>query len=51
MDSDAVVRYLLTATPARDVEIVTHNLEDAFLALMSDAAPHADQGAPEVQIR
>jgi ABC-type multidrug transport system ATPase subunit len=51
MDSDAVARYLLTATPARDVEIVTHNLEDAFLALMSDAAPHADQGAPEVQIR
>ncbi len=35
MDSDAVARYLLTATPARDVEIVTHNLEEAFLALMS----------------
>ena len=30
-DSDAVARYLLTATPARDVEIVAHNLEDAFL--------------------
>ena len=36
MDSDAVARYLLTATPARDVEIVTHNLEDAFLALTGD---------------
>jgi ABC-2 type transport system ATP-binding protein len=36
MDSDAVARYLLTATAARDVEIVAHNLEDAFLALTSD---------------
>ncbi len=35
-DSDAVARYLLTATAARDVEIVAHNLEDAFLALTSD---------------
>ena len=38
MDSDAVARYLLTATAARDVEIVAHNLEDAFLALTSDEA-------------
>jgi ABC-2 type transport system ATP-binding protein len=36
MDSDAVARYLLTATPAHDVEIVAHNLEDAFLALTGD---------------
>jgi ABC-2 type transport system ATP-binding protein len=36
MDSDAVARYLLTATKARDVEIVAHNLEDAFLSLTSD---------------
>ena len=36
MDSDAVARYLLTATTARDVEIVAHNLEEAFLALTSD---------------
>ena len=35
-ESDAVARYLLTATPARDVEIVAHNLEDAFLALTGD---------------
>ena len=35
-DSDAVARYLLTETVARDVEIVSHNLEDAFLALTSD---------------
>jgi ABC-2 type transport system ATP-binding protein len=37
-DSDAIARYLLTATPARDVEIVAHNLEDAFLALTGDDA-------------
>ncbi|MEA2673031.1 MAG: type transport system ATP-binding protein [Chloroflexota bacterium] len=35
-DSDAVARYLLTATTAKDVEVVTQNLEDAFLALTSD---------------
>lgn len=32
-DSDAVARHLLTATDARDVEITSHNLEDAFVAL------------------
>jgi ABC-2 type transport system ATP-binding protein len=37
-DSDGVARYLLTATPARDVEIIAHNLEDAFLALTGDDA-------------
>jgi ABC-2 type transport system ATP-binding protein len=36
MESDAVARYLLTSTAARDVEIMSHNLEDAFLALTSD---------------
>jgi len=35
-DSDGVARYLLTRTAARDLEITTHNLEDAFLALTSD---------------
>jgi ABC-2 type transport system ATP-binding protein len=35
-ESDAVARYLLTVTGARDVEIVSHNLEDAFLALTGD---------------
>jgi ABC-2 type transport system ATP-binding protein len=46
MDSDAVARYLLTATPARDVEIVAHNLEDAFLALTGDdPAPVTSNGA------
>ncbi|MEP6479205.1 MAG: ABC transporter ATP-binding protein [Rhodoglobus sp.] len=35
-DSDAVARYLLTQTAARDLEITSHNLEDAFIALTSD---------------
>jgi ABC-2 type transport system ATP-binding protein len=35
-DSDAVARYLLTSTPARDMEITTRGLEDAFIALTSD---------------
>jgi len=38
-DSDAVAKYLLTATQARDLEIVAHNLEDAFLALTGDDVP------------
>lgn len=32
-DSDALARYLLTATAATDLEISAHNLESAFLAL------------------
>jgi ABC-2 type transport system ATP-binding protein len=35
-DSDAVARYLLTNTPARDLEITARGIEDAFLALTSD---------------
>src|SRR5215471_14494542 len=35
-DSDAVARYLLTATSAKDLEINTRGLEDAFLALTGD---------------
>jgi ABC-2 type transport system ATP-binding protein len=35
-DSDAVARYLLTSTAARDLEITTRGLEDAFVALTSD---------------
>ena len=35
-DSDAVARYLLTSTPARDLEITTRGLEDAFIALTGD---------------
>lgn len=32
-DSDAVARYLLNETDARDLEITAHGLEDAFLTL------------------
>jgi ABC-2 type transport system ATP-binding protein len=39
--SDAVARQLLTKTDAHDVEVVAHNLEDAFLALTSDDAAEA----------
>jgi ABC-2 type transport system ATP-binding protein len=47
-DSDAVARYLLTQTPARDMEITTRGLEDAFIALTSDDAdePSNTAGGP-----
>ncbi len=35
-ESDAVARHLLNGTEARDVEIVSHNLEDAFLTLTGE---------------
>ena len=45
-DSDAVARYLLVTAGARDLEIVAHNLEDAFVALTGDgAAPAAAREA------
>ncbi|MGA7206150.1 MAG: ABC transporter ATP-binding protein [Specibacter sp.] len=37
-DSDVVARYLLTETDAVDLEITSHNLEDAFVALTGDDA-------------
>ena len=37
-DSDAVARYLLTRTDARDIEIAGRGLEDAFIALTSEDA-------------
>ncbi|WP_406831288.1 ABC transporter ATP-binding protein [Pedococcus sp. KACC 23699] len=35
-DSDAVARHLLTDTTARDLEITTRGLEDAFITLTSE---------------
>jgi ABC-2 type transport system ATP-binding protein len=35
-DSDAVARHLLTATPARDLQITSRGLEDAFIALTGE---------------
>jgi ABC-2 type transport system ATP-binding protein len=37
-DSDAVARRLLTQTPARDLEITSRGLEEAFLALTGAGA-------------
>jgi ABC-2 type transport system ATP-binding protein len=34
-DSDAALRYLLLNTGAHDLEVTSHNLEDAFIALTS----------------
>lgn len=35
-DSDAVARYLLTETDARNLDITSHSLEDTFLALTNE---------------
>src|SRR4051794_31557409 len=35
-DSDTVARHLLTTTPARDLQITSRGLEDAFIALTGD---------------
>jgi ABC-2 type transport system ATP-binding protein len=43
-DSDVVARYLLTATPACDVEIAADNLEEAFVALTT-VQPATTEGA------
>jgi ABC-2 type transport system ATP-binding protein len=44
-DSDAVARYLLTSTSARDLEITARGIEEAFLALTGDdAKPEAEPG-------
>jgi ABC-2 type transport system ATP-binding protein len=43
-DSDAVARYLLTTTSARDLEITTRGIEDAFIALTSDDATTSKAG-------
>ncbi|GAB2664127.1 ABC transporter ATP-binding protein [Gordonia jinhuaensis] len=45
-DSDALARYLLANTGARDLEITAHNLEDAFVALTSDASDPSDSAEP-----
>jgi ABC-2 type transport system ATP-binding protein len=41
-DSDAIARYLLNHTEARDLEITSRNLEEAFVALTGD-----DSNVPE----
>ncbi|MDX6301981.1 MAG: type transport system ATP-binding protein, partial [Nocardioidaceae bacterium] len=41
-DTDPVARYLLTQTSARDLEITSRGIEDAFLALTGDPAEGED---------
>lgn len=43
-DSDAVARYLLNSTPAKDLEITARALEDAFIALTSDDSDASTSG-------
>jgi ABC-2 type transport system ATP-binding protein len=43
-DSDAVARRLLTETPARDMEITSRGLEEAFIALTGDGAAKPSDG-------
>ena len=45
-DSDAVARYLLTETDARDLEITSHGLEDAFLSLTGRTTPTPTEPRP-----
>jgi ABC-2 type transport system ATP-binding protein len=44
-DSDAVARYLLSETTARDLEITSHGLEDAFLSLTGPRDDAADDAS------
>jgi ABC-2 type transport system ATP-binding protein len=46
-DSDAVARFLLTQTDARDLEIESRGIEDAFLALTSGAEDETPTVRPE----
>ena len=50
-DTDAVARWLLTRTSARDLEITSRGLEEAFLALTGDpgAGPAGESQAGESQ--
>jgi len=38
-ETDGIARYMLNNTDARDLEITSRNLEEAFLALTADDAP------------
>ena len=41
-DTDALARYLLTETDARDLEITSRSIEDAFLSLTGDDISEED---------
>jgi len=42
-ETDDIARYLLNQTSARDLEITSRNLEEAFLALTADDAPEGNR--------
>ncbi len=46
-DSDAIARFLLNHTHARDLEITSRNLEEAFVALTGDDATIPSMTSPE----
>ena len=46
-DSDTVARHLLTATPARDLEVTSAGLEEAFIALTGDGGGQQLSAASE----
>jgi ABC-2 type transport system ATP-binding protein len=50
-DTDPVARYLLTQTSARDLEITSRGIEDAFLALTGDPAEGEDPTSDERDAR
>jgi ABC-2 type transport system ATP-binding protein len=52
-DTDAVARYLLTQTDARDLEITARGIEEAFLTLTGDAdeTDETDPRTPEGALR
>jgi ABC-2 type transport system ATP-binding protein len=44
-DSDAVLRYLLNHTEAHDLEVTSHNLEEAFIALTGTNSTENSKGS------
>jgi ABC-2 type transport system ATP-binding protein len=46
-DTDAVARYLLTRTDARDLEITSRGIEEAFLSLTGDDAEDGPDDHPD----
>ena len=44
-DTDTVARRLLNQTPARDLEITSRGLEEAFIAMTGDGAPGPSDGS------
>ena len=45
-DTDAVATALLSGRLAKDLEITSRGLEDAFIALTADTAPEAGPPSP-----